>query len=268
MKLRSLFLSSGLLLISTVAGTAQEYTAPLPDKPVTPKMIRGGVLNGKAISLPKPAYPEAARVDGAQGPVGVQVTIDEEGKVIEAQAEETFQMTNTSNENGDPIIKTVHPALREAAETAARAAKFSPTKLSGVPIKVTGRIVYNFVAGGIIPIARDSAPVSGTYTMPAIRPGTISGGVLNGKATYLPAPAMPPAAAAVGVGGAVSVQVVVDENGMVTAASAVSGHQLLRAAAVEAAKQAQFSPTFLSGQAVKVSGVITYNFSPNKIVEN
>jgi len=40
----------------------------------------------------------------------------------------------------------------------------------------------------------------------------------------------------------------------------VSGHPLLRAAAVAAARGARFSPTKLSGQPVKVSGVITYNF--------
>jgi periplasmic protein TonB len=93
-------------------------------------------------------------------------------------------------------------------------------------------------------------------------PKQISGGVLNGKATSLPKPAYPPAARAVGASGAVSVQVLIDENGNVVSASAASGHPLLRAAAVAAARGAKFSPTKLSGQAVKVSGVITYNFVP------
>jgi periplasmic protein TonB len=93
-------------------------------------------------------------------------------------------------------------------------------------------------------------------------PKQISGGVLNGKATSLPKPAYPPAARAVRASGAVSVQVLIDENGNVVSASAVSGNPLLRAAAVSAARGAKFSPTKLSGQAVKVSGVITYNFVP------
>lgn len=93
-------------------------------------------------------------------------------------------------------------------------------------------------------------------------PKQISGGVLNGKATSLPKPPYPPAARAVRASGAVSVQVLIDENGNVVSASAVSGHPLLRAAAVQAARGAKFSPTMLSGQAVKVSGVITYNFVP------
>lgn len=97
---------------------------------------------------------------------------------------------------------------------------------------------------------------------PKPRPKQISGGVLNGKATSLPKPPYPPAARAVRASGAVSVQVLIDESGSVVSASAVSGHPLLRAAAVQAARGARFSPTMLSGQAVKVSGVITYNFVP------
>lgn len=93
-------------------------------------------------------------------------------------------------------------------------------------------------------------------------PKTISGGVLNGKATSLPKPAYPAAARAVHASGAVNVQVLIDESGRVVSASAVSGHPLLRAAAVAAAQGAHFSPTLLSGQPVKVSGVITYNFVP------
>lgn len=88
----------------------------------------------------------------------------------------------------------------------------------------------------------------------------ISGGVLNGKAISLPKPGYPPIARAAHASGTVVVQVLIDENGNVVSASAVSGHPLLRAAAVGAAKQARFSPTKLSGQPVKVTGVIQYNF--------
>lgn len=93
-----------------------------------------------------------------------------------------------------------------------------------------------------------------------VKPKTISGGVLNGKAVSLPKPPYPPAARAVNAEGAVSVQVLIDEQGSVISATAVSGHPLLRAAAMEAAKGAVFSPTLLQGSPVKVSGIITYNF--------
>jgi protein TonB len=58
----------------------------------------------------------------------------------------------------------------------------------------------------------------------------------------------------------VTVQVTVDEEGNVISAHAVTGHPLLQGAAVAAARQAKFAPTKLSGQPVKVMGVIVYNF--------
>jgi TonB family protein len=107
--------------------------APVPNAPSSPprttlkEPIRGGILNGKAISLPKPAYPAIARSARASGTVVVQVIVDETGKVISARA------------------ISGHPLLQAAAVQAAYGARFSPTQLSGQPVKVTGTISYNFV---------------------------------------------------------------------------------------------------------------------------
>lgn len=90
-----------------------------------------------------------------------------------------------------------------------------------------------------------------------------SGGVLNGKAIAKPQPVYPRIARAARAQGTVTVQIIVDEEGYVIAASAVSGHPLLQQASVFAARQARFTPTTLEGQPVKVSGVITYNFILN-----
>ncbi|MDQ3219273.1 MAG: TonB family protein [Pyrinomonadaceae bacterium] len=211
-----------------------------------PKTINGGVLNGKAISLPKPTYPADARDAKAEGSVGVRITIDETGNVISAEADlEDFRKSVEDSTDISTESKQIHPALREAAENAAREAKFSPTLLSGVPVKVSGRIVYNFV------VEEKKIEDYGK---------TISGGVLNSRANSLPRPMYPPAAAAVRAGGTVSISVVIDEEGNVISARAVSGHPLLRAAALAAAREAKFEPTMLSGEQVKVSGVLTYNF--------
>ena len=108
---------------------ADEPPPPEAPKPTPPRApISGGVLNGKAISLPKPAYPPIARAAHASGTVVVQVLIDENGSVVSAHA------------------VSGHPLLQGAAVGAARQARFSPTKLSGQPVKVTGVIQYNFVA--------------------------------------------------------------------------------------------------------------------------
>jgi TonB family protein len=91
---------------------------------------------------------------------------------------------------------------------------------------------------------------------------TVSGGVLNGKAMSLPKPKYPAAARAVRASGAVQVQVLIDTDGGVFAATATAGHPLLQAASVTAACNAKFTPTLLAGQPVKVSGIIVYNFVP------
>jgi TonB family protein len=104
-------------------------------------------------------------------------------------------------------------------------------------------------------------PTPGPVESPAPRrSGPVSGGVLNGKAISLPKPAYPPIAKAARASGAVTVQVTIDESGNVIAARAVGGHPLLQQSAVQAARQARFSPTKVDGQPVKVTGVITYNF--------
>jgi protein TonB len=92
----------------------------------------------------------------------------------------------------------------------------------------------------------------------------ISGGVLNGKAISLPPPVYPDVARRMNAFGLVSVEVVIDTNGKVITAKALSGNNVLHAAAVQAALRARFSPTTLSGQPVKVTGVINYNFSLGK----
>ena len=95
---------------------------------------------------------------------------------------------------------------------------------------------------------------------PAPPRALIYGGVLNGKAISTPAPAYPPIAKAARASGTVNVEVLLDESGRVISAKALGGHPLLQQAAVEAAYGARFAPTLLSGQPVKVSGIITYNF--------
>lgn len=99
---------------------APEVSAPSKEQ------IKGGVLNGKAIEMPKPNYPEAAKQAGIHGLVKVEVTINEEGEVIAAEA------TDGPKE------------LREAAVEAAKKARFAPVILHGARIKVTGVLTYKF----------------------------------------------------------------------------------------------------------------------------
>ncbi|MDQ6651604.1 MAG: energy transducer TonB [Acidobacteriota bacterium] len=104
----------------------------------------------------------------------------------------------------------------------------------------------------------DSEPPPPPAPKPVLKP--VSGGVLNGTAISLPSPIYPETARRLRLSGVVTVEVVVDETGKVIAAQATSGPAALRDVAVQAALRARFSPTMLSGQPLKVSGIINYKF--------
>jgi tetratricopeptide (TPR) repeat protein/primosomal replication protein N len=95
--------------------------------PAVRSVRSGGIVNGRAISLPKPAYPMTVTRPRPAGIVNVRVLIDTEGKVIEAKA------------------TCGHPELAKVSVSAARRSMFSPTLIDGKPVKVSGVIVYNFV---------------------------------------------------------------------------------------------------------------------------
>jgi len=88
----------------------------------------GGMLNSKALSLPDPKYPAQAKSVHAFGEVQVKVVVDETGKVISAEA-----MFGPES-------------LRQAAVDAAKLARFKPTVVDGITVKVAGILTYNFTA--------------------------------------------------------------------------------------------------------------------------
>jgi tetratricopeptide (TPR) repeat protein len=99
-----------------------------PAKPTGP--VNFGSLKNQAVKLLMPVYSSIDRQRNIQGMVTVQVTLDEEGKVIEAKA-------------------TSGPAtLRATSEDAARRSKFKPVVIAGQAVKATGFINYNFVGQG------------------------------------------------------------------------------------------------------------------------
>lgn len=115
--------------ISDTDDVAPPTPTPAPTPKPVPALVRltSSLITSKVISKPVPAYPIIAKQAHAFGPVTVEILVDEQGRVISAQA--------TSG----------HPLLREAARQAALHARFSPTLLSGQPVKVSGVITYNFV---------------------------------------------------------------------------------------------------------------------------
>lgn len=92
--------------------------------------------------------------------------------------------------------------------------------------------------------------------------GEMPEGFERGRPIELPKPTYPPIARAARASGTVVVRVLIDVDGKVIAAVAISGHPLLYAASAKAARGSAFTPTKWEGQPVKVTGVIQYNFVP------
>src|SRR2546421_2225465 len=168
-----------------------------------------------------------------------------------------------------PVVKSNEVASEKTKEVARDVSKFvvqGSKDVGDVNLAASTGIVPTGGTGGgtgtgpVVSGGEEPPPPPAPKPTPEPKKTVVSGGVLNGKAISKPQPAYPPIAKAARAQGTVTVQILVDESGRVVSATAVSGHPLLQQAAVSAARQARFSPTLLSGQPVKVSGVITYNF--------
>jgi protein TonB len=108
-----------------VVTVTEKPPTPEPPKPTT-QHVASQVLNSKLITAPQPIYPRLAKEAHVQGPVNIQILVDEQGRVISAQ------------------VMSGNPMLTFAARDAAMRARFTPTTLNGVPVKIQGVITYNF----------------------------------------------------------------------------------------------------------------------------
>jgi hypothetical protein len=194
--------------------------------------LRTAIINGKAVKLETPEYTAQAKESCAAGKVEVLTLIhSRSGEVISAKA-------TTGDET-----------LSKASENAVLKSKFAPSNINGNDdFYVLSKVVYNFDA-----FAK-----------------CISAGIVNKRALNLPKPKV------LNLGRPhlqikeeqiVAVQIVVDVNGNVTAASALTGHPLLRAGCLNAARQAKFSPTFINGPPLRVRALLVYKFKPDGTIE-
>lgn len=139
---------------------------------------------------------------------------------------------------------------------------------TGAPIGTEGtgnsRTLNPGAAHVSVPVDNVEPPPAPKQPPPAQQPRpkvvALTSYVISSKVTAKPVPVYPAIAKAARIHGPVAVQILVDESGKVVSAKATSGHQLLQGEAVRAAYRARFTPTLLTGQPVKVTGVITYNF--------
>ncbi|MGE0131402.1 MAG: energy transducer TonB [Blastocatellales bacterium] len=118
---------------------------------------------------------------------------------------------------------------------------------------------------------RETPPPPPTPTpAPAVKPAAtpaqdqivrLTSVLTQGRALRKVQPPYPAIARQARVQGSVQIQISISETGEVTEATLLSGHPLLRDAALQAARQWLFRPTELNGRPVRAVGVITFNFT-------
>jgi TonB family protein len=198
----------------------------------------------RKLQTPTPPAPTVANANNAAQPQPVAVVKTTAPAPVTPQG--SAQRTNTP---------TPAPRTKALAQPLVAPAAVPNLTLSA-PANVAGTGATT--AAAVVKVEDGPPPPSNTRGVP-VRP--VSGGVLNGRAISMPAPDYPETARRVRATGLVSVEVVIDVTGRVISAKATSGHTALRMAAEGAARQARFSPTLLSGQPVKVTGIINYSFN-------
>jgi protein TonB len=136
------------------------------------------------------------------------------------------------------------------------------------PVLYDGRNFSGIGRDGGVPVppnAKDTPPPPPPAPKPAATQAEpqvvrLTSMLTQGRALRKIQPPYPPLARQSGVQGAVQVQISISEAGEVTEAFALSGHPLLRDAALRAARQWLFKPTELNGKPTRAIGVITFNF--------
>jgi hypothetical protein len=185
----------------------------------------------RAVSLPVAELPGSigAKPYRNFGTVSVQVHVDSAGNVEKAYA------------------VAGHPFFRPIMEKSALKAKFRTNVVDGTSTKFSAIIVYRIVS------ADDDKPNEAPPNKVAI---------VNGMATDLPKPQVPPLPVDVCIGGPVSVLLLIGADGLVKEASAISGNRFLRTSAVNAAKLAKFRHHGHMPPR-EINGIVVYNFLPS-----
>jgi protein TonB len=228
-------------------------------QPASPTTTAATQPASNASVQPAPAQPQPA-ASNANAPSGVASAQPKPSPVASSSAAKPTQQAASQQQ----VVSQQQSAAKTPEKSSAN--KAMPVVLASVDKSLTAAPnaavpVSNAAAesGGPIVKTEAEAPAAPPVRTGPLKP--VSGGILNGKAISLPAPSYPEMAKRARAAGLVEVEVVIDITGKVISAKATKGQALLLPAAEQAAKQARFTPTLLSGQPVRITGVITYNFT-------
>lgn len=236
--LMKLVVSASFLLLALISASGLLGQTPTDTDPV---------LQGSAMY----SIPQSAIDAGIDGTVVIGLRIEETG--IPSKA---VLISGPMWPCGTTPINALEDLSSTLTDTMMKL-RFAPAVKNGKAVAANISLRVNLKNPALEPKPAEIDPTTGKP-----KPKLVSGGVLNGKALYLPKPFYPVEAKANRDAGSVAIQILIDEEGKVIRAGAVSGASTLQYASREAACGAKFAPTTLAGERVKVSGVITYNFVP------
>jgi TonB family protein len=274
-----------LALVACVAAPAvalaQEEGAIRPEVPKTSDRA----IIDRARVLKHPEYPDDAIVEGVSGTVAVRLLLTANGEIVSARAVSgpvelravAAQAVRAWEFNSSPVPDNVTGFVVFEFAAGEHYAKILGLRDQEIALAATDEpapppppaATRRPVAQTEQPAARQPSrertaapPAEKPAEKPAetTEPQPVPSGVLLANADRKVAPRYPPAAANARVEGTVVVEVVVDETGKVVEASAVSGHVLLREAAVSAARDWTFKPSVSGGKARKVRSTIVFMF--------
>ena len=174
-----------------------------------------------------PVYPEAARAEGREGVVTMDITIATDGSVTDVRVL-------------NPTPPFVEPAL-----AAVKQWRYTPTLLNGQPVEVLMTVTVKFALG------------SDPNQSQAVRAGGI---VPEPKLIKHVAPVYPPDAMAAGKEGMVILDVTIGKDGSVVGAKVLRQFPMFEAAGLDAVRQWKYTPSTLNGEPVEVLIVVTIHF--------
>jgi TonB family protein len=210
-------------------GVLSANPPPLPRlAPPSQRLRASEVIEGQAISLPLPLYPEEARRRGVQGSVFVRNVIDINGRIKHVAVLE-----------GDPVL--VQPAI-----DAVKQWRYAPTYLNRIPVETESIDELKFAV-------TDKAP---EVSAPLHLPKDLKRGRLISQSM----PVYPEAARRLRLDGTVVVQAIVGADGTIRQLRQVSGSHVLGQAALQALKKWRYEPSYMDGKPIEVNTTIVVNF--------
>lgn len=194
----------------------------------------------------QPSAPSPPRGVASQGAAPTQYVVSENAPVATAQMANALpsRLPNIGSPNHNLIIGD--PGIGVGS------------------IGIPGGPVGNWNSDPPPPPPRTTPTPTPTPAPTPVRPVLMTSSLLQGNAITKAPSVYPEIAKRAGIQGPVQVQIMISEDGRVLAADVLSGHILLREAALQAARQWRFRPTILNGVPVPVTGVITFDFQLNR----